>query len=92
MASEKQQEHLQKARAARAAKQENNESNITFIESNTKPHLSNSTTSSNYNEQTVWVHALISAMRNLEVKHASNVASCVPIADAALLAYKAKFA
>lgn len=100
MATERQQAHLEKARAAKMEKsKEKDNMNSDNIKLGTPisavasigkvPYSPPAVV--NHNDERVWINALVAAMRNLEVKHQGVVASCVPIADAALAAYKAKF-
>lgn len=42
-------------------------------------------------EEKVWLAGLTSAMRSREVKIASDVAHCIPVADAVLKAFSEKF-
>lgn len=44
-----------------------------------------------YEDRSVWFQALLSAMRNREVKAAPDVKACVAVADEALSVYKDKF-
>lgn len=39
----------------------------------------------------VWLQGLLVAFKNKDVRHASGVADCVPIADAIMEAYEGKF-
>jgi len=77
-ATEKQIESLKKAREARAAKNQTTGTGVVPVKNDT------------YHGR-VWVDALLTAMKNKQVSHASHVADCMPIADEVLRLYKEKF-
>lgn len=39
----------------------------------------------------VWLQGLLIAFKNKDVRHASGIADCIPIADAIMEAYEGKF-
>ena len=80
MTSERQLAHMEKMRASRAGKQ---------AVSNQEPQLN--PPSYYLPDDKVWFEGFLVALRNREVKSASDVVHAIPVADEILKTYKAKF-